>query len=53
MYRLLPILLFAFLIADESIMYFTTEGWEKSDGLKDLQGEVEIKLTPFVRMGYL
>ena len=48
MYKFFPILLFAFLIADESIMYFTTEGWEKSDRLKDLHIEVEPILTPFI-----
>ena len=36
MYKILPILLFAFLIADESTMYITTQGWEKSDKLKDV-----------------
>ena len=48
MYKLLPILLFAFLIADESIMYLTTEGWEKSDRLKVVEGDIEKMLTPFI-----
>ena len=35
MYKLLPILLFAFLTANESIMYLHTEGWQHSKRLKD------------------
>ena len=35
MYQILPILLFAFLTANESIMYLHTEGWQHSKRLKD------------------
>ena len=35
MYKLLPIFLFAFLIADESIIYLNTERWNKPNILKD------------------
>ena len=45
MYKLLPILLFAFLVAEESTMYLTTEGWEKSDKLKDLLEEIAPELN--------
>ena len=47
MYKLLPILLFAFLIADESTMYLTTEGWEKSDKLKDILKELKPEMDKF------
>ena len=45
MYKLLPILLFTFLIGDESTMYLTTEGWEKSDKLKDVLKEIGSELN--------
>ena len=47
MYKILPILLFAFLIADESTMYLTTEGWEKSDKLKDILKELKPEMDKF------
>jgi len=45
--KFLPILLFAFLIADESTMYLTTEGWEKSDKLKDILKELKPEMDKF------
>ena len=48
MYKLLPILLFAFLLAEEPIMYLDTVGWEKSDRLKVVEGDIEKMLTPFI-----
>ena len=41
MYKLLPILLFAFLNAEESTMYLTTECWEISDKLTDVVKELK------------
>ena len=48
MYKILIIFLFAFLIADESIMYFTTQGWERSDRLKLVESDIEKMLNPFI-----
>ena len=48
MYKFLPILLFTFLIADESIMYFPAEGWEMSNRLKVFYVEREIAFTPYI-----
>ena len=47
MYKLLPILLFAFLIADESTMNLTTEGWKKSDKLIDILKELKPAMDEF------
>ena len=47
MYKFLLILLFAFLSANESIMYLTTEGWEQSDKLKDVLKEVKPEMDEF------
>ena len=52
MYKLLPILLFAFLTANESIMYLHTEGWQHSKGLKDeeflnqMERKVRVRFAP-------
>ena len=48
MYKILIIFLFAFLIADESIMYFTTQGWERSDRLKLVESDIEKMINPFI-----
>ena len=48
MYKLLPILLFTFLNADESIMYFPAEGWEMSNRLKVFYDEMETDFTPYI-----
>jgi len=47
MYKLLPILLFAFLNAEESTMYLTTECWEISDKLTDVVKELKPKMDRF------
>ena len=47
MYKLLPILLFAFLTANESTMYLTTEGWGKSDKLIDILEELKPDMDEF------
>ena len=47
MYKILSILLFAFLLADESTMYLTTEGWEKSDKLIDILEELKPDMDEF------
>ena len=47
MYKFFPILLFAFLIADESTMYLTTEGWKKSDKLIDILKELKPEMDKF------
>ena len=48
MYKLLPILLFTFLNAEESVMYFPAEGWEMSNRLKVFYAEREIAYTPYI-----
>ena len=47
MYKFFLILLFAFLIGDESTIYITTEGWEKSDKLKDVLKELKPDMDKF------
>ena len=47
MYKILIISLFAFLIADESTIYLTTEGWEKSDKLKDVLKNLKPDMDEF------
>ena len=47
MYKILPILLFVFLNAEESTMYLTTEGWERSDKLKDVLKDVKPEMDEF------